>query len=69
LGPWTQTAFWLGAGSEDFGLSSSRHLAQSLRAAGAADVRFKEYPDAEHLIVVQVALDDVFLFFDGVMPK
>lgn len=42
-GPWTQTAFLVIAGDQDFGLSGARRLSQALHAAGAADVRFKEY--------------------------
>jgi len=44
-------------------------LIQALRAAGAADVRFKEYKDAEHLGVVQAALPEVFTFFDEIVAK
>jgi hypothetical protein len=68
-GPWTQTAFLVVAGDQDFGLSGARRLSQTLRTAGAADVRFKEYKDAEHLGVVQAALGEVFSFFDEIAAK
>jgi hypothetical protein len=44
-------------------------LSQALRAASVADVRFKEYKDAEHLGVVQAALPEVFDFFDEIVAK
>ena len=50
-------------------MAGSRRLIQALRAAGAADVRFKEYKDAEHLGVVQAALPEVFTFFDEIVAK
>ncbi len=68
-GSWRQTAFLIIAGDQDFGLAGSRRLSQALRAAGTADVRFKEYKDAEHLGVVQAALPDVFTFFDEIAAK
>ena len=68
-GPWTQTAFLVVAGDQDFGLSGARRLSQALRAVGTADVRFKEHKDAEHLGVVQAALPDVFAFFDEIAAK
>jgi predicted esterase len=68
-GRWTETAFLVVAGDQDFGLSGSRRLSQALRTAGAANVRFKEYKDAEHLGVVQAALPEVFDFFDEIAAK
>jgi len=68
-GSWKQTAFLVIAGDQDFGLAGSRRLSQALRAAGTADVRFKEYKDAEHLGVVQAALPEVFTFFDEIAAK
>jgi hypothetical protein len=32
-------------------------------------VVFKEYPECEHLFAVQVALSDVFTFFDKIEDK
>ena len=56
--------FFVGIGSEDFALRGSRDLVESLRRAGVATVTFREYPAIEHLAIVQVALPDVFRFFD-----
>jgi len=50
-------------GSEDFALGWARSLAKSLSDAGAA-VTAKEYPNVEHIMVVQEALKDVFAFFE-----
>ena len=68
-GSWKQTAFLVIAGDQDFGLAGSRRVSQALRAAGTADVRFKEYKDAEHLGVVQAALPEIFAFFDEIAAK
>lgn len=68
-GTWKETAFLVIAGDQDFGLAGSRRLNQALRAAGVADVRLKEYKDAEHLGVVQAALPEVFGFFDEIAAK
>ena len=38
-------------------------LAERLGAAGAT-VDYREYPDVEHMVIVQAALDDVFRFLD-----
>ena len=37
---------------------------ETLRQGGVASIRLREYPDTEHLAVVQVALPEVFAFFD-----
>lgn len=55
---------FVGVGSEDFLLEQAKALAAALRAAGADPVEFREYPHVEHLGIVQIALDDVFAFFD-----
>jgi pimeloyl-ACP methyl ester carboxylesterase len=68
-GPWRSTAFLVAAGDRDFGLAGARRLSQALRTAGAVDVRFKEYKDAEHLGVMQAALPEVFTFFDEIAAK
>lgn len=56
--------FFIGCGTEDFALSGARGLARSLEKNEGAKVMLKEYPDIEHLAIVQVALPDVFRFFD-----
>ena len=57
---------WLvAAGAADFGRPGAAALAKRLEAAGAT-VDFREYPDVEHMVIVQAALDDVFRFLDTV---
>ncbi len=68
-GPWTQTPFLVIAGDQDFGLPAARRLAEALRAAGAPSVQWKEYPDTEHLGIVQASLPEVSAFFDPFVPK
>lgn len=60
--------WFAGAGALDFGRSGAAALARSLKAAGIP-VTYKEYPDVEHMIIVQAALDDVFAFLDGAIKK
>jgi acetyl esterase/lipase len=56
------------AGEFDFGRSGARALADSLKNA-SVDARYTEYPDVEHMVIVQAALDDVFRFLDEVHLK
>jgi len=55
--------FFVAAGARDFGRGGARRLHQQLRAAGA-EASWHLYPSVEHLAIVQVALPDVFAFFD-----
>ena len=60
---------WLvAAGEFDFGRGGAKGLADSLKQ-GKVDVRYSEYPDVEHMVIVQAALDDVFKFFDEVQSN
>jgi len=61
-------AWFSGAGALDFGKSGAAALARSLKAA-SIPVTYKEYPDVEHMIIVQAALDDVFAFLDQARAK
>ena len=54
---------FIGCGREDFLLGGATGLAKSLEKAGAMRVTFKEFPNVEHMLVVQEALPDVFKFF------
>lgn len=47
-------------------MGAARRLSQALHEAGAAGVRWSEYPDTEHLGVMQAALPEVFAFFDEI---
>jgi predicted esterase len=55
--------FLVGVGDRDFALGQARALARSLEG-GARSVELRVYPGIEHMLVVQVALPDVFAFFD-----
>lgn len=58
--------FFIGVGSLDFALRGAQALRESLKRAEVKTVEYKEYPEIEHLVIVQVALPDVFAFFDRV---
>lgn len=58
-----QVPWLVGAGAADFGRPGAAALVKRLEAAGAA-VDYREYPDVEHMVIVQAALDDVFRFLD-----
>ncbi|RLS48725.1 MAG: hypothetical protein DWH87_04755 [Planctomycetota bacterium] len=60
-----QVSWFVAAGAADFGRPGAAALAKRLEAAGAT-VDFREYPDVEHMVIVQAALDDVFRFLDAV---
>lgn len=54
---------FVGCGNQDFALSAAKSLVASLEKA-AADVQYREYPNVEHLVIVQAAIRDVVAFFD-----
>lgn len=56
--------FFVGVGTEDFMLAPARGLAAALEKAGVRKMVLRQYPDVEHLLVVQLGLADVFAFFD-----
>ena len=58
------TRWFVGAGDRDFGLRGARALEASLKAKGT-DVELRVYPNVEHMVIVQAALDDVFSFLDN----
>jgi predicted peptidase len=55
---------FIGCGREDFLLGGAKGLAQGLEKAGATRVTYKEYPNVEHMLIVQEALPEVFKFFE-----
>jgi predicted esterase len=61
-------SWFVAAGAADFGRPGAAALAKRLEAAGA-DVDSREYPDVEHMVIVQAALDDVFRFLDAVAAE
>ena len=58
-----KTSWFVAAGQKDFGLTGARQLHQSLLSLKLPSI-FLEYPDVEHLVVVQAAIEDSFLFLD-----
>ena len=54
------------AGEQDFGRSGARQLHRSLTDAGIQS-QYKDYPEVEHLVIVQAAIDDSFKFLDDVL--
>jgi acetyl esterase/lipase len=61
--------FFIGIGRDDFTLPSALRFGEALKQAGVKTVRCREYPDVEHLIIVQAALPDVFAFFDEIAKR
>lgn len=59
----TQIPFWVAAGTNDFGRSGARALAKQLEQMGCI-ATYRDYPEVEHMVIVQAALDDVFAFLD-----
>jgi pimeloyl-ACP methyl ester carboxylesterase len=57
--PW-----FIAAGGLDFGKSGAKGLSQSLKRAGGQSIIYREYPDVEHMVIVQAALPDAFAFLD-----
>lgn len=59
-------AWFVAAGEQDFGRAGAAALAKSLQRA---EVRLKNktYPEVEHLMIVQAALDELFAFLDTEM--
>jgi len=55
--------FYVAAGERDFGKPRAKSLRMQLERIGCP-VEYREYPDVEHMVIVQAALDDVFAFFD-----
>lgn len=58
------TSWFIGAGDRDFGLRGAQTLGSALKATGV-NVDLKVYPNVEHMVIVQAALDDVFAFLDS----
>ncbi|MBX9579310.1 MAG: hypothetical protein K2X87_03300 [Gemmataceae bacterium] len=64
--PFAGLPVFVAAGEKDFGLGMARALNKTLTAGGAKDLTYREYPGAEHLLIVREALPDVFARFDKV---
>jgi predicted esterase len=61
-------SWFVAAGDRDFGKSGAKNLVSQLSAKGKS-VAWKEYPQIEHMVIVQASLDDVFVFLDSVATK
>lgn len=61
--------FFVGCGERDFALGGARNLHRALVKGGVKKATFKAYDDVEHLIIVQLALPDVFRFFDETIAE
>ncbi|MBL8890415.1 MAG: hypothetical protein JNL67_10580 [Planctomycetaceae bacterium] len=59
-----QVPWFVAAGSLDFGKGGAISLSKSLQRAGGKKIEFREYPDVEHMVIVQAAIADAFAFFD-----
>ena len=55
--------FFVAAGERDFGKPRAKTLASQLQGLNCS-VEYREYPNVEHMVIVQAALNDVFVFFD-----
>jgi pimeloyl-ACP methyl ester carboxylesterase len=55
--------FLVAAGGRDFGRPGALALHRRLEGLGL-ETRFRDYPAVEHLAIVQLALPEVFGFFD-----
>ncbi|MBM3967472.1 MAG: hypothetical protein FJ308_20815 [Planctomycetes bacterium] len=61
-----QIPFYVAAGDRDFGRPRAMLLAKQLKEI-KANVRYTDFENVEHLVIVQAALDDVFRFFDDTL--
>ena len=64
VGDFTQIPLFAGAGAEDFGRGGVQQVARQFRQAGLT-LEERDYPQIEHLGIVQIALEDVFRFFEA----
>jgi pimeloyl-ACP methyl ester carboxylesterase len=64
LNAFQQVPLFAGAGAEDFGRGGVQQVARQFRQAGLS-LDERDYPQVEHLGIVQVALEDVFRFFEA----
>ncbi len=61
---------FLGVGTKDqLALAGMRALNKTLIAAGAKRLTYREYPEAEHLVIVREALPDAFAEWDALRAK
>lgn len=61
--------FFVGVGQLDFAATGAKRLSEGLTKAGVEKVVFRAYEHLEHLTIVQLALPEVFAFFDMAAKK
>jgi pimeloyl-ACP methyl ester carboxylesterase len=62
-------SFFIGIGNSDpdpLAMLAARGLNNNLKKAGVQNVEFRQYPEAEHFLIVREALPDVFAMFDKI---
>lgn len=59
-----ETPWFVAAGEFDFGRNGAKALANRLEQLGT-QVKHREYPSTEHMMIVQAALNDVFEFLQN----
>jgi predicted esterase len=64
-----QVPLYLGCGTEDFALPGARSVTKTLNEADAKNFVSKEFPDIEHILIVQVALPDVFRWYESLPSR
>jgi predicted esterase len=62
--PW-----FIAAGELDFGRKGATALTKALQENAGKHIVYKEYPNVEHMVIVQAALPDAFAFFDQHLIK
>lgn len=67
--PFAALPFFVGVGEKDFARGGAKALAKVLKDGGAEKLTFKEYSHVEHMLIVRVALPDVFALWDTLVPK
>jgi hypothetical protein len=65
----TTLPVFVAAGEEDFAKGYAKELSRALEAAGAKAATYREYPGADHLLIVREALPDVFKMFEQVAER
>ncbi len=55
---------FIGCGKADFTFAAASKLQKQLQASNLQQVTFRAYPEVEHLMIVAVALNDVFAWLD-----
>ena len=61
---YTKLPAFVGVGNLDFALGSARKLHADIQKSGNTSATLREYPKVEHLTIVQIAMDDLFAFFE-----